>query len=122
VAFGGEEPMMGKEKKGRSKRVTNNPKGIARRLFFRETCLGELTNVEGDFPWMFGKLTPTSAAVPFWNFFRWMVDEENVSKEPPFEEALLDEDNWFIEDESGKKVSISMPAVHEDGLIAWRCR
>ena len=27
-----------------------------------------------------------------------MVDEDNVSQDPPFDDALLDEESWFIEE------------------------
>jgi hypothetical protein len=113
---------MGKRKKGRAKGLTPKSEGSAWRLWFRETCLGAITEVTGDFPWMYGKLIPSAEAAPFQDFFQWMVDEDNASKEPPFEEKFLNEDNWFIEDEGGKRVGISMPAVHEDGLVAWRWR
>ncbi len=113
---------MGKQRQGRKKDVTNRPKGIAKRLFFKETCLGEITDVCGESHWMSGTLTPTSDAASFQDFFRWMVDEENVSIDPPFDEVLLDEDNWFIEQEDGEKVGISVPAVHENCEIGWRWR
>ena len=122
VAVASQEVMMGQANQGSNQGLAKSPMGVPRRLFFRETCLGEITQVEGDFPWVYGKLTPTSAAAPLQDFFRWMGDEENVSKEPPFEKALLNEDNWSIVEENGEQRGISMPAIHEDGLIAWRWR
>jgi len=113
---------MSKEKKARKKGVTNRPTGVAKRLFFRETCLGEINDVYGESHWMSGTLTPTPDANSLQDFFRWMVDEANVSIDPPFDEALLNEENWFIEQENGDKVGISLPAVQEDGEIGWRWR
>jgi hypothetical protein len=75
-----------------------------------------------EFPWMYGTLLPTAEAAAFQELFRWMVAEENVSTNPPFDEALLDEENWFIEQEDGEKVGISLPAVHAEGEIGWQWR
>lgn len=119
VAFDGEALTMGK---GKKKGHTNRPKGIAKRLFFQEICLGEITDVYGESHWMSATLTPTSDADSFKEFFRWMVDEANVSIDPPFDEALLNEENWFVEQEDGAKVGISVPAVQVDSEIGWRWR
>lgn len=113
---------MSKKKKARKKGVTNRPMGVAKRLFFRETCLGNIKNVYGESHWMSGSLLPSHDAGSFQDFFRWMVDEANSSIDPPFDEALLNEENWFIELETGDKIGISLPAVHEDGEIGWRWR
>jgi hypothetical protein len=53
-----------------------------------------------------------------------MVDEENNSNpgDPPFERAWWTDENWFILNDDGKMRGISLPAVHEDGLISWRWR
>ncbi len=100
----------------------NMRKHVVKRLFFREMCLGQVTDVSGESHWMSGTFTPTSDADAFKDFFRWMVDEQNISMDPPFDEALLNEENWFIEQEEGQKVGITVPAVQEDGEIGWRWR
>jgi hypothetical protein len=113
---------MSQRKKEKGKRSAIGPTGSSRKLFFRDLCLGEITDVEGEFPWMSGTLQPAPAAEPFGAFFRWMTDEEHASQEPPFEADLLDDDNWFIQDEHGSKTGITVPAVYGDGLISWRWR
>jgi hypothetical protein len=92
------------------------------RLFFRETPLGDITEVGSDQPWWVGQFAPYAEADAFRAFFEWMVDEEKSSLpgDPPFDEALWTDENWFIEDDSGQKRGICVPAVHNDGQIWWR--
>ena len=113
---------MAKARRGSAKALTKRSKGAAKRLFFQDICLGEITEVYGESHWMSGTLWPTPESASFRDFFRWMVDENNASLDPPFDEALLDEDNWFIEQEDGVKVGISLPAVQPDSEIGWRWR
>jgi hypothetical protein len=113
---------MGKEKKASKERLASHPKGVPISLFFQETCLGKVTELQSEMFWVSGTLTLSSDAIPFQPFFRWMVDETNNGAEPPFDEALLNEDNWFIKKGDAEKVGISVPAVQSDGEIGWRWR
>ena len=122
MAFGNEGLPMSREKRITKKGVINRSADFAKRLFFRETCLGEITDVYGESHWMSGTFTPTPDADSFQDFFQWMVDEANVSIDPPFDEALLNEENWFIEQENGEMLGISLPAVQKDNEIGWRWR
>jgi hypothetical protein len=90
-------------------------------LYFGEERLGEVRDVEGDQPWMGGTFLPDERASQYRSFFQWMVDEDQT-EDPPFAPDLLDEENWFVCDASGKRRGISIPAVHDDGAIAWRWR
>lgn len=92
------------------------------KLLYRHTHLGEVSEPETDWPWVYAKFSPSSTAEHFRDFFRWMTNEDNFSTEPPFDAALLNEGDWFIE-EDGKLRGITVPAFHEDdGVIAWRWR
>lgn len=122
MVFGSDTTPMSREKRTAKKGVSNRPAGVAYRLFFRETCLGDISDVYGESHWMTGTLTPTPGADSFRDFFQWMVDEANVSVDPPFDEALLDEENWFIEQGDGERAGISLPAVQKDSEIGWRWR
>ena len=92
------------------------------KLYFRDQFLGQVTHVEGDQPWMIGQLFLAPTGIMFGEFFRWMVCEENNLSDPPFDKSLLDESNWVLEDESGSRRGIALPAVHDDGVIEWRWR
>ncbi|MCW3098219.1 MAG: hypothetical protein JWL77_3837 [Chthonomonadaceae bacterium] len=88
------------------------------KLYHKELLLGEITDVGTDQPWMMGSIQFTPQAATYQDFFAFMTDESNAMEEPPFSEDLLE--NWFIEDELGKKQEIEFPAVHEDNTIEWR--
>jgi len=70
---------------------------------------------------MSGDFSPRPEAAAYANFFAYMVDEANSAEDPPFDDDLLDPENWYV-DEEGKKRGIEIPAIYNDGLIAWRWR
>jgi hypothetical protein len=94
------------------------------KLFFCDKHLGDISDLEGDQPWWYGRFNPTIEAVPFQDIFAWCVDEEKNSsaEEPPFDQAWWTDENWFIEDEEGRKRGIWLPAIYGDGWISWRWR
>jgi hypothetical protein len=92
------------------------------RLFYQDEELGTIQEVVGEQPWMSGTFVASPNVDRYRGFFGWMVDEDNGGKEPPFDASLLDENNWFIVEDSGRRRGIGLPAVHPDGLIMWRWR
>ncbi len=91
-------------------------------LHFKGRRLGEVLDAEGDFPWMHGKFVAGEEAAALREFFDWMTNEDKYEQEPPFDAELLNDEHWSLVSESGRARGISVPAVHADGLIAWRWR
>ena len=75
------------------------------KLYFKGRCLGSISDVQGDQPWWIGVFTPFPEANAFKAFFQWIVDEDRntLAEDPPFDQALWTDENWFIEAEDGKK-------------------
>lgn len=91
------------------------------RLYWRDRELGTISGVVGDFPWMYGDFTPTAVDPAFREFFEFMSDED--AGEPSFDEALLDEANWWLIGLNGERRGIVVPAIRlDEGEIAWRWR
>jgi hypothetical protein len=94
-------------------------KGLA--LYFRDTLVGTITDVSGDFPWMDGRFHTANPSPVLIELMRWMTAEEAIGQEPPFAEDLLDGNNWQIVD--GNEVrGIIVPGLHTDGTVCWRWR
>lgn len=71
------------------------------RLYWRGRELGTVSGVVGEFPWMHGDFTPTAVDPALREFFDFMSGED--PGDPPFDEALLDEGNWWLVEPDGKK-------------------
>ena len=88
-------------------------------LYFKDTCLGRITPTGGNYPWNYGILTPSAAAVPFREFFDYI--ESNIEVEaPPFPKEFFDNENWsvvFVEKQI--KWGIQIPRWHADNTIGW---
>jgi hypothetical protein len=94
-------------------------------LYHGDKLIGIITNitVEDMFQWS-GDIELTSAASACQPMFDYFNDEKN-QREPeepdespcPFDESLLDD--WFIEDENGKR-EVSFPVVTPEGEVFWR--
>ncbi len=57
------------------------------------------------------------------DFFAFMVNEDrDLDKGSPFPDDLLDDKNWWIVEEDGRRRGISVPAIHDMDLAAWRWR
>lgn len=91
-------------------------------LYYQNRCLGWVDGVFLDQPEVHGRFSPAAGIEPFEDLFAWLVNEDNAGEEPPFDDALLDEANWFVVDNDGRKRGISVPGVYDDGEIFWRWR
>jgi hypothetical protein len=92
------------------------------RLFYQNTDLGIITDVGYDGPEVWASFTPNLAAHPFVSLWRFITDEANFDKDPPYPPEYLDDENWSVMDEQGRKRGIFLPAVYDDGAIGWRWR
>jgi len=94
------------------------------KIFHRDALVGTITNitVEDMFQWS-GDIELTDAAQKFQVMYDYFNDEDrredpNTADDPlPFDEAFLDD--WFIEDENGKR-EIGFPVVSDEGEVFWR--
>ncbi|MBI4747672.1 MAG: hypothetical protein HY774_04250 [Acidobacteria bacterium] len=89
------------------------------KLYFLEKYLGEVVEEGDDFPWKIGLFSPNSNADSFKDFFAYMVSEDVQETEPPFSAELLDDESWFLVDDSNQRHKISVPAIHPDNSIWW---
>lgn len=92
------------------------------KLYFLNECLGEITNTNVEGSWVNGRIIFNKNIKKFINFFEAIVDEENEFVEENFCEEWLDDSNWYILDEENRKKEIYIPAVYLDGDIYWRWR
>ena len=93
------------------------------KLVHSDKVLGTIIDVSGESFWMSGTLSMASSmADAYRDFFAFMTDENNSDVDPPFGPDLLDEARWFVEHDDGSLRGIEVPAVYEDGHIAWRWR
>jgi hypothetical protein len=91
------------------------------RLYWRDQELGIVSATVGEFPWMSGDFAFTAVDPVLREFFEFMSGES--PGDPPFEEELLDEENWWLVEPGGSRRGITVPAVRiSDGEIAWRWR
>lgn len=88
------------------------------RLYHLDVLVGQIREPEVDSPWMYGRLEATDAIVQYRELFAFLTDEASGWKDPPFDPSYLE--GWYIVDEEGRKLPIEPPAVHEDGVVAWR--
>ena len=56
------------------------------RLFFQNTCLGKIEDLFFAQPEVHGTFNPSVGIEEFQRLFAWMVDEDNLSEEPPFDD------------------------------------
>lgn len=92
------------------------------KLYFLNECLGEIRNINVEGSWVNGRIIFNKNIKKFMNFFEAIVDEENEFVEENFCEEWLDDSNWYILDEENRKKEIYIPAVYLDGDIYWRWR
>ncbi|MFP3845383.1 hypothetical protein [Priestia filamentosa] len=90
------------------------------KLYFLDECLGEIKDASSEGMWMNGKITPTENMEKFKELFAALVDEENEFQEEDYNGEWLDDENWSITEDDGKKRGIDLPAVYPDGEINWR--
>lgn len=84
--------------------------------------IGEIDDVSQEEFWMYGRIHLNSKGEELRPFFDYMTDERHgLDEPPPFDDCLLDSANWRVE-ENGVRKGIEVPAIHPDGIIAWRWR
>jgi hypothetical protein len=93
-------------------------------LRWKRRELGEVTDLSVDQPTMCGRFQPGPGLTKrFRELFAFITDEDRMGEEPPFAAELLDDDNWWLVDEQGRRWGISLPGVHQDdNIIGWRWR
>lgn len=91
------------------------------RLFFKGNQIGVVTLKGSDHPWLIGVVELNAAGEELRAFFSWIVDEENFTQDPPFDEDLLAEESWEL-DADGDLKGISMPGIYPNNEIRWRWR
>ncbi|MEL6106322.1 MAG: hypothetical protein AAFU85_09810 [Planctomycetota bacterium] len=92
------------------------------KLLFCDTDVGTITDAGHDGPEVWASYVPNSNAEPLQEMWKFITDEDNFDKDPPFPDEYLDDESWSIEQEDGQRRSIYLPAVYEDGAISWRWR
>ena len=92
------------------------------KLYHCDKLIGIVTDPELDWPWYGGKIQLTEAAKPFVRIWEFFAIEKNRQFDPPFEIPESLEENWFVEDVSGKRLALDdLPAVHpEEGTVWWQ--
>lgn len=93
-------------------------------LYHADTSLGEISEVETDFPGMIGRLSPTAVYFESYKFFFDQVtsDGYDYSEDLPRNECMFNESLWWLVEPDGKRIGISMPAIHADYVVHWRWR
>lgn len=94
------------------------------KLCFKDMEIGEIKDVFGDMPWMYGTIRLFENSKPFQKYFREMVDEDSGFDFESIDPEFSYEENWSIFDEDDQRyLGINIPAIHmEDTTIAWRWR
>jgi hypothetical protein len=91
-------------------------------LYYRDQRLGSVTGVSQDGPEIWASFTPDVAALPFKHMWDFMADEDNWDKDPPVPPEYLNDSNWSVIDDTGKRRGIYLPAVYPDSAISWHWR
>ncbi|MEK3931761.1 hypothetical protein [Bacillus sp. FSL R7-0642] len=94
------------------------------KLYFKDMEIGEIKDVFGDMPWVYGTIRLSENSKPFQKYFREMVDEDSGFDFESMDPEFLYEGNWSVFDEDNQQyLGIDIPAIHmEDKTIAWRWR
>jgi len=89
-------------------------------LIFKNNMLGYINNISRENSWIYGSFEATDKFVNFQEFFRAIVSEEGFD-ENKFDCELLLDINWMVSD-NGVLQEIEIPAIYDDGDIAFRYR
>ncbi len=93
------------------------------RLYFKDRELGYIENMSVDWPWINGSFRPSLEGKKMADFFAFMANEDgDFDKDPPFPDDLLDDENWWVVEEDGRRRGISVPAIHDLDFAVWRWR
>ncbi len=91
------------------------------KLYRGADVVGIVTNPEQEGPQITAALELTPAAANHKDVLNYMMSVTRNSPDPPV--ALNIFEDWFIEDDSGVKRGISLPAIRSDAkFISWRWR
>lgn len=91
------------------------------KLYRGADVIGIVTNPAQEGPETIAKLELTDAAAHHRELLDYMLSVTSDSPDPPDSLKLFDD--WFIEDESGVRRGIFLPAIRPDGkFISWRWR
>ena len=92
---------------------------------FKEEVIGEINITSAENAWVYGSCILYENAKRFEELFKAIVsgDEgEDIFEESNFAEDMIDDDNWFIND-NGEISGITIPAVYlDENLISFRQR
>lgn len=90
------------------------------KLYHGAVLVGIIRNAMAtDILEMSGFIDLTSAGESYKCLFHFVIEEGTKPLHAPFDQKSYFE-NWFIEDESGKRVEIATPGMFEDGEMIWR--
>lgn len=92
------------------------------KLLFLDKVIGDISDVSQDGPEMWASFEPGREAAPLLVMWRFITDENNYEKEPPFPQEYLNDESWAIIDDQGQKHPVCLPAVYGNGDIALRWR
>ncbi|MFP7226431.1 hypothetical protein [Priestia filamentosa] len=90
------------------------------KLYFSDEYLGDIESPKVEGLWMYGTIKPTESLEKYRDFFEALLDEDNQFNEEEYDEKLLNDYNWYIIDDEGKKKGIDLPTIHPTGDIDWR--
>lgn len=93
---------------------------MAMELLFKEKVIGAIDSLSKEDFWTYGKITLNENAGSYTDFFSAVVCEDGFD-ETKFDRALLEDENWSIR-AGGKVKGIFLPAIYENGDIAFRYR
>ncbi|MDS0525032.1 hypothetical protein NNC19_05010 [Clostridium sp. SHJSY1] len=90
-------------------------------ILFKDTPIGKTIKTSGEQRWVYGEFEPYDNFEQYRELFKAIVCEDGFDLEE-FDSELLDENNWFIINENQETKGIEIPAIYEDGDIAFRYR
>ena len=89
-------------------------------LMYKNIVLGMIIVTDRESFWISGDFHAYPNASKYKEFFDALVCEDGFD-ETKFSEDLLNEDNWYV-NENGSTKGISCPAIYENGEIGFRYR
>ncbi len=89
-------------------------------LLFKEQVLGTISDISREGFWNYGFFEKTADYSKFTAFFKDIVSEYGFD-ENKYDKDYLDDQNWYVSIPDGKK-EIFIPAIYDDGEIAFRYR
>ncbi len=91
------------------------------KLFYKELVVGTIEALSIEGLWVTGNIILNKDGEKFRLFFDYITNEKRGWEKPPFDADLLADENWTVEEASGRR-GISLPAISLNGTISWRWR